>query len=185
MHEEPFTRLQLAAVEDIAPDREKGFWQRGCFDIGEPAGNGKREQFMRYGVLRIAAAGQQGGDAIADGMARDACSQRLDRARDLEARKIRRALGCGILALTLQDIRPVDARRRHPDEDFLLGRRGQGPCLRLQHVRPAKTVQCDRDHRIRQCHSTSSSFFVSHNPPIFHRGIWSSKMSQEMIAVRA
>src|SRR6185369_7906479 len=127
MDEEPLTRLQTPAVEDVGPNGEVRLRQRGrCREI-DAVRNGKALLAGRGHLLGVPAAGDERTDWIADlplatagrlrraGLIRWAAGQNV--ARDLETWNIgdtwRRRIG----ALPLHQIGTIDAGGRHSDEN--------------------------------------------------------------------
>jgi hypothetical protein len=153
MDEEALARFEPAAQKDILPHGEERFRQRGRLHRVEALGEGQRGAFVGYAVLRIAAAGHQRGDAVAHLEARGA-RPRLDHlARDFQARNVGRAGGRRIIAPALQHVRPVDARRRHADQQLALPRTRHAAAFGLENLRAAAfSRDGNRRHFIRQGH---------------------------------
>src|SRR6185295_14040875 len=100
----------------------------------------------RGAVLRVAAAGDQRADRIADGELADVGAGFLDGAGDLEAGNVGRAGRRRIAAAPLEDVGPVDAGGRDLDEHLTRGRHRPGALDRHEHVRLAGAGNLNRDH---------------------------------------
>src|SRR5690606_20179393 len=66
VHEQRLAGLQSAELEDIAPDGECSFGERGGLDHREGAWNGQHLPFVHRAMLRVAAALKESTDAVAD-----------------------------------------------------------------------------------------------------------------------
>ena len=71
-----------------------------------------------HSQFRVSAPAQQGADRVADRPPRHPFADLVDLAGHLQPRNVRGTGRCGIAALTLQEIRPVDAGRAYPDADL-------------------------------------------------------------------
>src|SRR6185436_9267365 len=104
---------------------------------------------LRHGrdaVLRISAACDQRADVVADAKPVDAGADALDGAGNLEPRDVGCAGWRRISSQPLEDVRPVDARGSHLDQDFARCRRRHRPLRRDQHLGAARLLDLDRDH---------------------------------------
>ena len=127
MHQQGFARFQVAALEHVVPDREKGFRNARRLDHRQRADR-QRVALVRQAIFRIAAADHQGHHAVAELPALDARSQRHDFAGDLEAGNIRRARRRRVEALALHHVGPVDAGGRYLDQDLAIAGVGTARC---------------------------------------------------------
>src|SRR5689334_19876495 len=84
VHEERLALLQTSALEDVGPDREIGFRNRGRVDEIHPAWNLKALRRRRDAVLGVAAARDERADRVACLPLADAVADRLDRSGDFQ-----------------------------------------------------------------------------------------------------
>ena len=86
MDEKGLARLQAAALEHVGPDGEIGLGDGPGLDHGQAGGDRERVDLVDHRVIRIAAAGHQGHDGVADGKSRRVLGPRRRLAGDLETR---------------------------------------------------------------------------------------------------
>ena len=148
--EQRFSRAQLAAPEDVGPDREVGFGQRRRADRIHSRRNRQRLRRGHHGVLGVAASRNQRADQIALRPARRLTVEHRTNAghgsRELEAGNVRCAGRRRVTSLTLHQVGPVHARRVDPDEDLVRPGLRHGPLDRAQHVRSTELGNLDRNH---------------------------------------
>ena len=157
MHEQGLARLEAAALEHVVPDREEGFRDRGGFRRRQDGRDRQRMSFDRDAVFRIAAADHQGRHLIAGLPTRRALAAGRDRAGDLEARNIGRALRRRVKSAALHHVRSIDARRRDLDQNFARPGYRHRALLGNQHLGSTGRADRDRGHGCGQGHGGSSS----------------------------
>ncbi len=150
MHEQRLAGLEAAAVEDIGPDGEEGFGDRGRLDHREAGGNRQRVAVVRHAILRIAAAGHESEDRVANREARRIRAERDDLARDFEPENVGRALRRRISALPLQNIGTIDAGRGDRNENLAFPRRRPRYLRDAQHFGAARALGDDGVHLVGQ-----------------------------------
>ncbi len=148
MHQQRFAGFERAPIEHIGPDGEVGFGDRGRLDRSQTVRDRQRIGFMRDAIFGIAAAWNKRRHACAFGVKRSLRSPRHDFARDFESEHVACARRGLIIALTLQDVGPVDARGPDFDEDFAFARKRPRAHLQLEHVRAARPGGDDCAHRL-------------------------------------
>ncbi len=146
MHEEALALLQMPAVEHIGPDGEECFRDRGGLDHREALRDRQRIRRVHLAELRITPARNERADFVADAETRRALAKRGDLAGDLEAWQVGSAGRRRIMALPLQHVRAVDARRRHADENLAGAGRRHRPGLGDQRLRAAGLRDRHRRH---------------------------------------
>jgi hypothetical protein len=142
----PKAAASWIAVEEVGPDGEEGFRQRRRLHRVVAAREGQRLGRRHGAILRIAAAIGERADLIAHPIGGDALAERHDLAGDLQAED---GAGIGrrrIVALALQHVRPVDARRRDANEDLAACRMGRMLFHHHQIVRAAVFGEPDIGH---------------------------------------
>ena len=87
MDQQGLARLQAAALEHVGPDREIGLGDGPGLDHGEAGGDRQRVDLVHHRVFRIAAAGHQRHDGVADGKSCASWPDGDDLAGDLETRE--------------------------------------------------------------------------------------------------
>src|SRR5260370_12481359 len=88
MNKEGFARLQTAALKNVVPDRHECFGN-GCGSNHAYSGrNEERVSFLRGAILRVAAAGYERHDFVADLEPSHILADRDDFAGNLEAENI-------------------------------------------------------------------------------------------------
>ncbi len=120
MDKECFALFQPGLVEHIMPDGKEGFGKGCCFCHGK---TGRDRQALRggdSGILGIAAASDQGTDAITDFPLRDIGGGGDNFARKLQPEDFRRAGGRRIHPGHLHQIGPVDASGMNADQNLAL-----------------------------------------------------------------
>lgn len=153
MNKEHRTRGDGRAVEDIAPDGEKGLWQTGGIRFVNAFGNRQTVPRVHGDIFGITAAIGQRRHPVARLPAINAITQRDDFSRHLKTQKIRRPFGWRIQTLALNNVRAVDADGGHADQHLARTGRGYRPAAGLQYVGPAR-LACDNDRHFIRDHVT-------------------------------
>ncbi len=107
---------------------------------------GSGRALVRHPIFRVAAAGHERADRVADLPALHVRAERHDLAGKLQSRNVGRAGRRRVMALTLHHVRTVDARGRDLDQHLAGSGRRHRAFLGHQHVGRAGRGDCDRGH---------------------------------------
>src|SRR5258708_36320328 len=119
MNKEGFARLQTAALKNVVPDRHECFGN-GCGSNHAYSGrNEERVGFLRGAILRVAAAGYERHDFVADLEPSHILADRDDFAGNLEDENIAGSARRRIRAAALYNFSAVYSRRRDLDQKFV------------------------------------------------------------------
>lgn len=152
MDEHAFAFGQARHLEEVGPDGEEGFRQRGGLDGVVPLGEGQGLPGRHGAILRITAAIGERADLVARFKFADAFAERHHFSGNFEAEDRACVLRRRIGALPLRDIGAVDAGRLDPHQDFASGG-GWQRCLRkLHHLRATMGGKVDEAHFFGQGH---------------------------------
>ena len=146
MDQEALPGPEVSALEHVGPDREKGLRQGRGLDHAELARDGQALWARGEAEFGIAPASQQGRHLVSDLPTGDVRADRHDLACDLQTRQIAGARRRGIAALALEDVRPVDACRRNPDQHLALAGLRHWALGRDQNVRPTWLFDLEDAH---------------------------------------
>ena len=143
---------KLPALEDVVPDREERFRDRGSFGerhrVGLPdAADGRCNR-----VFGVAATRDEREHRVANRNPLDAFAERRNNARDFKTGKLGMSFRRRIIPLPLQHIRPIDTCRCNFDQDFACARSRYGNVAKLQNVRSAFSFDDNGFHGGRQAH---------------------------------
>ena len=146
MDQEALARLEPTAIEHVGPHREERLGECGRPYGVVALGKGQALRHRRAAIFGVAPAGHQRTDGIADLPACDAIAEGDDLAGDLQARNIGGPRRRSIAPLPLQDVRPIDAGRRHLHQ-YLAGRRlRRRPLAGREDLRSAGLLDLDGGH---------------------------------------
>ena len=150
---------EASGLEQIRPDGEAGFGQRGGAQAVIASGPGQALRGGSGAVFRIAAAIGQGADLVADLPRRDIGTDRHDLARDFQAQDRAGAGRRRVGALALGDIGTVHTGGLDADQ-HLIGLRGWERALgEPHHLGSAGAVHLNEGHGLWQRHLGSSVHF--------------------------
>ena len=152
MHQHGVALGRIGALEQIGPHGEQGFGNRRRLDHRQAVRHRQALARIDRDIFGIAAARQQCADRLAQLLVADILADRDDRAGNLQPRNRRRARRRRIAALTLQHVRPVHPGGGDADQHFTGAWARHRPLDRYEHVRPARRIRVDRQHRIWKCH---------------------------------
>ena len=147
MNQQHFAFAKRSDVHQVAPHRARDFWERtGGHDVdalrdAHHLADGNRD------AGRVAAAGEQGGDAFADAVEGQRRPDRGDGARALQADDVACPGRRRVFALALQQVRTVHRARRDVDDDLVGTGCRVGGLFPPQGVGSAGLVLRDREHR--------------------------------------
>src|SRR5262245_50171324 len=141
-----FAGAEPSAVEDIRPDGEERFGNRGSRNEVHPSRNWQALDRRSRAERRVAAARHQRANPIADVPLADAAAEHVDHSGNLEARQIAGAGRRRVRTPTLQNVRTVDARSRYTDAYFSRARSGIRPFDRSEHLRRSGFGNFNRAH---------------------------------------
>ena len=146
VNQQPITLLEVAALEDVVPNREDRFGERSSLHGAQALRGKKRRGFRRHRIFRVATTVHEGADEVAQFESCDLLAHGNDRTRDFEPQEFGCAFGWRVEPLALQHVRPVDPGGCDRDEDFALFRLRQGSGRRGQHLRSARLADIDHGH---------------------------------------
>ena len=143
---------QAADAEQVGPDGEIGLGQ-ACRAHGVEAGRpGQALRQRGCAIFRIAAAIDQGADAVAHGETGGVGADGGDLAGNLQSENRACVLGRRIKAAALHDVRPVDAGGHDADDRLAFARHRQRALLDLHDARVAVGLAVDEAHDVGLCH---------------------------------
>ncbi len=137
---------ELAALEEIGPDREERFRNRRGFARSEPVGQRERLRRRRHAVLRVATARHERAHCVPDVPPRDVGTDGRDGAGNLETRDVRCAGRRRILPQPLQDVRTIHTGRLYAHQYVAGSRHGHRAFDQTQDLGPTRCRDFDRSH---------------------------------------
>lgn len=148
MEQDRLALAQAGLEDEVAPDRAGDLGQRGGVREADAGRDGQQLAHGHGHLLGIPTTGEERADLVADRPAGvvGARAERGDRAADLEARQRGGALGWGVVALALLDVRAVHARGDDVDEHLALAGHGRVDLGRDEDVGVTGLVDRDGAH---------------------------------------
>ena len=146
VHQHALAGAQSTALEQVRPDREIGFRERGRLDC-RVAGRPRQTLALRHrAVLGVAATVGETRDFVADPPRADIGAAGRDNAGNFETKERTGTRRRRVAPFALQHVRPVDASREHADQHVIGTRYRPGYGGEPQHGRRAVPGTFDRRH---------------------------------------